>query len=1292
MQDEDKSKEQLIADLHELRQRLAESEKDKLERKQADERFRTLTDLAPAGIYFCDPQGACRYVNPRWREMAGLTLEEALGDGWVKGLHPEDRASVMSNWEQMVASEGHWGYEYRFQTPAGKVTWVYGLAAPQRDSLGRIVGYVGINTDITLLRRAEDSLMRSEERFRLLFNGINDAVFVHEGATDGIPGKFIEVNETACIRLGYTRNELLRMRPTDIDAPETIADVPLIMEGLYGTGSAIWEGIHLSKDGRRIPVEINNRLAKLNGREIIISTVRDITERRRAEEALRESNELLSLFMRHSPIYVFIKEVTPTASRVLQASDNFQQMIGIRGSEMIGKTMPELFPPDFAAKITADDWAVVSGGVVLNLEEDLNGRNYTTIKFPIVREGRSLLAGYTIDITERKQMEEALKESVERLDLATRAARLGIWDWDIRQNELIWDDRMYELYGLKKEDFPGAYEAWLAGVHPDDRAKCDEESRQARVGERQYDTEFRVVWPDGNVRTVKAYGQVMRDAEGNPLRMTGINYDITEFKRSEALRREMQLRTEAILAGIADTFYSLDDQWRFTIVNPAAEKAPFGRPAAELLGSVIWELYPDLVGTSIHQYYLNASKNYTLEHYVALSPLNGLWYEVFMQGWKGGVDVYMRDITDRKRAEEELHHKTALLEAQTNSTIDGILVVDKQGRKIFQNKRTIDLWKIPQHIADSDDDEAQLQHVMYATKYPEQFIEKVAYLYNHPNEASRDEIELVDGTVLDRYSAPVLGEDGQHYGRIWTFRDITDHKQAIKAKDEERSFIKTMIDSVPGAFYLLDVEGFYVRWNAYQRDEIVGKPEDQMAGAKAIDTIHPDDREIVGSKIESILRNGSSEVVAGRVLLRGGPEYRWLLMTGRSILIKGKPHLIGIGIDISDQRKYEEEKAQLESQLQQARKMESVGRLAGGVAHDFNNMLSIIIGHAEMVLDEIKPGDAFHHDVMEMKTAAERSADLTRQLLAFARKQTVSPKILDLNETASGILKMLQRLIGEDISLSWIPGLDVWPVKIDPSQIDQVLANLAVNARDAIGGVGIMTIETANVVFDETYCLTHKGFKPGSYVLLAVSDTGAGMDKKTLDLIFEPFFTTKELGKGTGLGLATVYGIVKQNNGFINVYSEPGQGTTFKIYLPRAEDYVEEKLAQARKRDLRGTETILLVEDEESILGLGKDILERRGYVVLAANRPHEALKMAQSHPGPIHLLITDVVMPQMNGKDLRDKLDAIKPGFKSIYMSGYTADVIAHRGVLDEGIDFLQKPFSVKNLAEKVREVLDDG
>ncbi|MBN1615493.1 MAG: PAS domain S-box protein, partial [Deltaproteobacteria bacterium] len=381
----------------------------------------------------------------------------------------------------------------------------------------------------------------------------------------------------------------------------------------------------------------------------------------------------------------------------------------------------------------------------------------------------------------------------------------------------------------------------------------------------------------------------------------------------------------------------------------------------------------------------------------------------------------------------------------------------------------------------------------------------------------------------------------------------------------------------------------------------------------------------------------------------------------------------------------------LEEQMRQAQKMEAVGRLAGGVAHDFNNMLGIILGHADMILEGLTPDQPFHADLTEIRKAGERSADLTRQLLAFARKQTVAPKVIDLNKTVEGMLKMLHRLIGEDIDMAWIPGEKVWPVKIDPAQIDQVLANLCVNARDAIADVGKVTIETGNSVFDEEYCKEHAGFVTGEYTLLTVSDNGCGMDKETLENIFEPFFTTKESDKGTGLGLATVYGVVKQNNGFINVYSEPGQGTTFRIYLPRhrvKEASLPDK--EAIRPAARGHETILLVEDEPAILRMTMMMLERTGYKVLAAGTPGEAIALAREHAGEIHLLMTDVVMPEMNGRDLAKNLLSLYPNLKRLFMSGYTANVIAHHGVLDEGVQFIQKPFAKQDLAIKVREVLN--
>ncbi len=387
----------------------------------------------------------------------------------------------------------------------------------------------------------------------------------------------------------------------------------------------------------------------------------------------------------------------------------------------------------------------------------------------------------------------------------------------------------------------------------------------------------------------------------------------------------------------------------------------------------------------------------------------------------------------------------------------------------------------------------------------------------------------------------------------------------------------------------------------------------------------------------------------------------------------------------------EEEREKLQKQILQARKMELVGQLAGGVAHDFNNMLGVIIGQVEMALNEADQAQPLFNHLLEIHKAAERSADLTRQLLGFARKQTISPTVLAMNETVESMLKMLRRLIGEEICLTWLPGAELWKVKLDPSQIDQVLANLCVNARDAIAGMGKITIQTENVIFDEAYCADHADTAPGEYVLLAVNDDGRGMDRETLDKVFEPFFTTKELGKGTGLGLATVYGIVRQNNGFINVYSELGRGTTFRIYLPRHAANTEQMRKESCKPPIiRGNETILLVEDEPAILDMVKEMLETFGYQVLASPTPNLAIRISKEYSDEIHLLITDVVMPEMTGWDLSKKLTSLYPGLKCLFMSGYMENVIAHHGVLDEGVNFIQKPFSRQALATKVREILN--
>jgi nitrogen-specific signal transduction histidine kinase len=404
-------------------------------------------------------------------------------------------------------------------------------------------------------------------------------------------------------------------------------------------------------------------------------------------------------------------------------------------------------------------------------------------------------------------------------------------------------------------------------------------------------------------------------------------------------------------------------------------------------------------------------------------------------------------------------------------------------------------------------------------------------------------------------------------------------------------------------------------------------------------------------------------------------------------------HLLGISIDITERKHAEEAlRAGLQEQLRQAQKMEAVGRLAGGVAHDFNNLLSIVLSYSDLILSQIEADNPFRSDLEEVRRAGARAAELTGQLLAFSRQQVLQPRVLDLNQVLSGMERLLPRILGEHIEIAFRKADGPQLAKADPSQLDQVLMNLVINARDAMPDGGKLTIETAPVELDAHYVAEHLDARPGAHVMLAVSDSGVGMDRATMARIFEPFFTTKETGRGTGLGLSTVFGIVKQSGGSLWVYSEPGQGTTFKIYLPVVTGAADVPRPPVATGDLHGDETVLLVEDEEQVRVLASHLLRRLGYTVLEARRAGEALAIAAEHPGEIDLLLTDVIMPEMGGRVLAERIQEERPDVRVLFMSGYTDDAIVHHGVLDAGMAFLQKPLTPDSLARRVREVLSGG
>jgi PAS domain S-box-containing protein len=638
----------------------------------------------------------------------------------------------------------------------------------------------------------------------------------------------------------------------------------------------------------------------------------------------------------------------------------------------------------------------------------------------------------------------------------------------------------------------------------------------------------------------------------------------------------------------------------------------------------------------------------------------------------------------RRRAEEQLHKLSRAVE-QSASTV---VITDPRGYIEFANPRFTETTGYTQTEAIGKHTRVLKSGHTPAETYTQLWETITAgkeWRGEFLNKKKNGELYWESASI-----SPVKNADGVITNFLAVKEDITERKRSERALAESEAKMRSILDSVDEGFIIVDREYRILSANR-AFCSMLSSSEDQVVGRRCYEVarhaLRPCFETGEACAVRHTFENATPHFIPHTHKEASGAT-RFLELKSYPITdASGKVvSVIETVNDVTEKRK-------LEERLAQAQKMESVGRLAGGVAHDFNNMLGVILGHTELALDGMDPAEPLFATLRQIRKAAGHSADLTRQLLAFARKQTVSPRVIDLNETVEGMLKMLRRLIGEDIVLAWLPGTRLWPIEMDPSQIDQILANLCVNARDAIAGVGRMTIETGMASFTATDCIDRPELIPGDFVMLTVSDNGHGMAKEILDQIFEPFFTTKVMGKGTGLGLSTVYGIVKQNNGFINVYSEPEHGTTFKIYLPRhiskpGQLRTESPAAPA----VGGDETILLVEDEPTTRDIARLILEKWGYRVLAASTPGEAVRVAGEHPLEIHLLLTDVVMPEMNGRDLAKTIASFYPEIRTLFMSGYTGDIIAHQGVLDAGVHFIQKPFSMGGLAAKVREVLDSN
>jgi two-component system cell cycle sensor histidine kinase/response regulator CckA len=638
---------------------------------------------------------------------------------------------------------------------------------------------------------------------------------------------------------------------------------------------------------------------------------------------------------------------------------------------------------------------------------------------------------------------------------------------------------------------------------------------------------------------------------------------------------------------------------------------------------------------------------------------------------------FVLDLTERKEAERGRREAERRAQRMVESATVGMWTLDQDGRTTFMNARMANIFGVEAANAVG----TSFEQFLAPQDWPDAG-ERLADRKAGVSSAHEQRFRKPDGSVgvLWVEGSPMHDDRGRYEGILGIVTDITERRRAEEALRASETRYRLMFDNSPLPKWMYDVETLRfldvneaaVREYGYAREEFL---------AMTIKDIRPP--EDVPALLEAEHRAELQPKFGIWRLRKKGGEIIHVELTKHTFTLGDRVTRIAVGRDMT-------ERLRLEDQLRQAQKMEAVGRLAGGVAHDFNNVLSVILSYGEMIHGDLRGDDPMRGDIQEITKAAQRAAGLTRQLLLFSRQQVVEPKVLDLNDNLAGMEKMLRRILGEDVELAFVPAPKLGRIRADPGNVEQVIMNLVVNARDAMPTGGQLTIETSNVDLDDDYASRHLGARAGPHVMLAVTDTGTGMDKATQARIFEPFFTTKEPGKGTGLGLSTVFGIAQQSGGNVWVYSEPGKGTTFKVYFPRVIAEVDLPHDTLPPTTLRGQETILLVEDEEQVRIVAQGILKRSGYRVIAAQNAGEALIFCEKHPGVIHMLLTDVVMPQMSGAELAKRIAKTRPEMKVVCMSGYTDDSIVRHGVLESGVAFLQKPFTPETLMRKVREVFN--
>lgn len=1023
-------------------------------------------------------------------------------------------------------------------------------------------------------------------------------------------------------------------------------------------------------------------------------------------ESLLDNHALLKTISECSTDAIYVKD---THGRYLLFNQEAARVTGKKAEDVIGKDDYFLFPSDEAETVMDGDRKVMESGQVTTYEEVVTTTagitTYLSTKGPVYDEKRKLIGlfGIARDITERKRAEEEIKKSELRLKESQEVAKIGSWSHYVASNSVAWSDECFNRFDKEPQSFQPSVEYFLEHMHPDDREPVQKAIREAIENDQQYHIQARIKNESGREWLMEAFGKLEKDVNGKPVRLAGTAQDITEHKRTEDTLRisEAKLNRAQLIGKLGYWSWDVltneldwsDQVFRIYGLDPARDM-----PSLDIVTKTVAPEYAEAFTRALQEAVENdapfdgdyaiilpdGSRRYTHTSGEIIRDEQGKPLKMF------GI---IQDISERKRAEELVKKQLAEITSYYDYAPIGLAVLDTDLRFLRINEYLADIngFTVAEHI-NKTVEELVPTLAEQGQKVIDEIIRTGKPLREIEITGETAAQQGVTHTWLEGWH-PLKDGDEKIIGFTIIVQDISERKQVEQALQNSEAGLREAQHLAMIGSWDWDIATDDISWSdEYYRISgfEIGSPTPNYIEHLKVYT--PESAARLDAAVKKTMDDGT--------LYDLDLEYALPTAKTRWILARGEPKrdsegkivgLRGTVQDITERKRYEQEKETLQEQLAQSQKLESVGRLAGGIAHDYNNSLQVILGNTDMAMMVAPQGSSLRESLEAVRRAGEHSAALTMQLLAFARKQAIEPKMLDLNETIAGYMDLLKRSIGENITFSWEPQAESALVRADHNQIYQALTNLCTNARDAIAGTGKIEIVTHNVRLDETDCAGHIDFRPGDYVMLEVSDDGCGMEPDVLENIFEPFFTTKTFGNSSGLGLATVHGIVTQSEGFIDVQSELGKGAVFKIYLPLVEggEAAAESLPEAKPVEGHG-ETVLLVEDEAAILKLEVKVLERLGYKVIPTATPEEALQEAREHIKDIDILVTDVIMPQMNGEELAAMLREFKPELKCLYMSGYTDDIVTHNGVLEKGVNFIQKPFSMEEIGLKIQQMIN--